>query len=99
MIVVQQGNKQLKINEDAKGVYLSLGYSVIDEEGKIVEAGQATSLAEIKAENATLKSKLAEYKDNSAKLDEFEAIQAQNEALKVANADLTGQLEAATNKK
>ena len=60
MLVVQQGNKQLKVPDEAKEVYLSMGYSVLDEEGRILEAGQATSLAEIKAENSTLKNKLAE---------------------------------------
>ncbi|WP_236896999.1 hypothetical protein [Clostridium beijerinckii] len=91
MIIVQLGNKQLKVPDESKEVYLALGYSVIDEKGEIVEAGHATDLAAIKAENNTLKSKLAEYKDNSEKLDQFEALQKENE-------DLKTQLEAATKK-
>jgi len=89
MLVVQQGNKQLKVPDEAKEVYLSMGYSVLDEEGRILEAGQATSLAEIKAENSTLKNKLAEYKDNTEKLDQFETIKAENEALKAQIAELS----------
>ena len=75
-MVVQQGNKQLKINEEAKDMYLSLGYSVLNEEGKIVEAGKATSLADIKEENSTLKEK------NATLTTENEALKAELEELK-----------------
>ena len=91
MLVVQQGNKQLRINETDKDVYLSLGYNVLDEEGKVIELGNAVSTSAIKAENTSLKAKLAEYKDNIEKLDQLEALQAENASLKE-------QLEAATKK-
>ena len=85
MIVVQKLNKQLRINEDAKEMYLALGYSVVNEKGEIEEAGQATSLAEIKEENATLKANLAQ-------------VLKEKEALNAENADLKAQLEAVTKK-
>ena len=79
-MVVQQGNKQLKINEEAKSMYLSLGYSVVNEEGKIVEAGNATSLADIKEENSTLKAELAKYQ--ALDLEDIEALKAELAELK-----------------
>lgn len=91
MLVVQQGNKQLRINETDKDVYLALGYNILDEEGKVIELGNAVSTSAIKAENTSLKAKLAEYKDNIEKLDQLEALQAENASLKE-------QLEAATKK-
>ena len=84
MLIVQQGNKQLRINETDKDVYIALGYSVLDEDGKVIELGNAVSTSAIKAENTSLKAKLAEYKD----------IKVENEALKAENADLKAQLEA-----
>ena len=98
MLIVQQGNKQLRINETDKDVYLALGYNILDEDGKVTELGNAVSTSAIKAENTSLKAKLAEYKENIEKLDQFEEIQKENEALKVENADLKAQLEAATKK-
>ena len=91
MLVVQQGNKQLRINETDKDVYLALGYNILDEEGKVIELGNAVSTSAIKAENTSLKAKLAEYKENIEKLDQLEALQAEN-------ADLKAQLEATTKK-
>jgi len=88
MLVVQKGNKQLNIEEIQKDVYLALGYSVVNEKGEVEEAGQATTLADLKAENTTLKEKLTE---NAEKLDQLEALQAENSSLKE-------QLEAATKK-
>lgn len=83
MVIVQKGNKQLKINEEAKEMYLSLGFSVIDENGDIKEAGHATDLAAIKAENDTLKAELAKYQ--SINLEEIEAIKTENVTLKTEN--------------
>ena len=88
MLVVQQGNKQLRINETDKDVYLALGYNIINEEGKVIELGNAVSTSAIKAENTSLKAKLAEYAENAEKLDQLEALQTEN-------ADLKAQLEAA----
>lgn len=95
---VQLGNKQLKIPEDAKEVYLALGYSVVDENGSIVEAGQATTLKEIKAENDTLKAELAKYQEAKEKLDEIIILETENATLKAENDTLKLQLEAATKK-
>jgi len=96
MLLVQKGNKQLDIDEIQKGIYLALGFSVVDSEtGDIKEAGQATTLNDLKAENTTLKTKLSEYQENASKLDQFEEIQKENEDLKAQVADLAAQLETA----
>jgi cell shape-determining protein MreC len=85
LLVVQKGNKQLDINEIQKDVFLALGYSVVNQEtGEIQEAGQATTLSDLKTENATLKEKLSEYKE----------VKVENETLKKQVEDLTAQLEA-----
>lgn len=68
MIVVQKANKQININDDELDLYLSQGFSQIDEEGKIVQAGKATSLSEIREENATLKVELVKLKAEIEKL-------------------------------
>ena len=91
MALVIKGNKQLTVAPEKVKEYLSIGYSEIDEEGKVLQVGEATDLKDIKAENDTLKAKLAEYKDNIEKLDQLEALQAEN-------ANLKTQLEAATKK-
>lgn len=96
MPVVMKGNKQLTVAEHKIKEFLAIGYSLIDEEGKIVQAGNATSLTEIKSENATLKAELAKYQ--SINLEEIEAIKAENETLKAQIEDLTSQLEAAAKK-
>lgn len=102
MLVVQKGNKQLNIDEIQKDIYLSLGYSVVNEKGEVEEAGQATTLADLQAENTTLKEKLTEYKEIKV---ENEKLKAENETFKVGyealqneNASLKEQLEAATKK-
>ena len=91
MALVIKGNKQLTVAAEKVNEYLSIGYSEIDEDGKVLQVGEATDLKDIKAENDTLKAKLAEYKDNIEKLDQLEALQAEN-------ANLKTQLEAATKK-
>lgn len=59
---VMKENKQLTISEDKAKEFLELGYSLIDDKGNIVQAGTATSLTEIKAENDTLKAELTKVK-------------------------------------
>lgn len=81
-MVVIKGNRQLTIQDEQLSEMLAKGYSRIDEKGEILEHGAATELKDIKAENDTLKAKLAEYKDNSEKLDQFEALEKENTELK-----------------
>lgn len=82
MPVVMKGNKQLTVEEHKVKEFLGMGYSLIDEDGNITQAGNATSLAEIKAENLTLKAELTKYKSIEA---ENAALKAEIEELKVAS--------------
>ena len=91
MAFVLKGNKQLTVLDEKVTEFLKMGYSEVNKEGEILQVGEATDLKDIKAENDTLKAKLAEYKENIDKLDQCEAIQAENVELKA-------QLEAATKK-
>jgi hypothetical protein len=57
MPLVQRDNRQLKVSEDKLEEFLTLGYSQINDEGKIITPGKAITYEDIKAENETLKSK------------------------------------------
>ena len=55
MKIVMKKNKQLKIPDEKLEEFLEMGYSRIDENGEVIIAGKATTLAGYKAENAKLK--------------------------------------------
>lgn len=74
-------NVQLTVEESKVKEFLALGYSLIDNDGKIIKTGQATDLKSIKAENETLKSELLKYKDID--LEEVKNFREQKEALEV----------------
>ena len=93
MALVIKGNKQLTVAPEKVKEYLSIGYSEIDEKGEVLQVGEATDLKDIKAENDTLKAKLAEYKENSEKLDQLAEVQKENEALKAEKETLVAELE------
>lgn len=75
--VVQKGNKQLTINDDKINDYLEIGFSEVNEKGKIVQAGKATTLKDVQAENNTLKAELSKVNAENEKL------KAELESLKV----------------
>lgn len=69
MIIVKKLNKEITIHEEQKDSYLALGYSAIDEKGNIVEAGNATEYADLKALNDSLKSENEKLSANIKKLE------------------------------
>jgi len=91
-LVVVKGNRQLTIQDEQLSEMLAKGYSRIDEDGKVVEVGQATTLKEIKEENDTLKAELAKYADSKDKLDRVEALEIENTELKAQNEALNAQI-------
>lgn len=91
-MVVVKGNRQLTIQDEQLSEMLAKGYSRIDEDGKVVEVGQATTLKEIKEENDTLKAELAKYADSKDKLDRVEALEIENTELKAQNEALNAQI-------
>lgn len=83
MITVKKQNKELTILESQKDSFLALGYSVINEEGGIVEAGKATEYSDLKLENETLKTENTALKAENEKLKKGnEKLKAENEKLK-----------------
>lgn len=83
MIIVKKQNKELTITESQKDSYLALGYSVIDDEGNVKEAGNATEYADLKLENNTLKSENTKLKADNDKLKaKAKSLEAENKKLK-----------------
>ena len=88
MIIVQRGNKQLTISEQALPQFLGMGYSKIDQEGNIIQQGEATTLGDLKAENGTLKVEIDKLNnENKALKTENDNLKAENNELKEANTD------------
>lgn len=88
MLTVQRGNKQLTISEQALPQFLGMGYSQIDENGKIVKQGEAKTEADLKAENNTLKAEIDKLKSENETLKaENDTLKAENVELKEANSD------------
>ena len=66
MKIVMKKNKQLKIPDEKLEEFLEMGYSRIDENGEVIIAGKATTLAGYKAENNSLKAENAKLKENNS---------------------------------
>lgn len=79
MKIVMKKNKQLKIPDEKLEEFLEMGYSRIDENGEVIIAGKATTLAGYKAENNFLKAENVELKK------EIENLKAENAKLKENN--------------
>lgn len=60
-MIVQKGNRQLRVSEAEKDRYLADGYEVLDEQGKVLERpGQKTySAAEVERLKAGYEAKIA----------------------------------------
>lgn len=82
MAQVMKGNRQITINEDKIEEFLIMGYSLIDEKGDIIKAGNAVTFKDLKVENETLKTELAKLKESNLNSEEIEALRAENESLK-----------------
>lgn len=75
MPLVIKGNKQLTVDEYKVKEFLQLGYSEIDEKGKIIQKAVPTNLSEFKeayktvcVENDSLKKEIDKLKKENAKL-------------------------------
>ena len=67
-IMVQRANVILDISPEDKKYYMSQGYSVIDEKGRIVEEAISNDVHTLQAQVADLKFKLEKAKETIAKL-------------------------------
>lgn len=68
MLTVIRKNKEMKILETQKAEYLVMGYSVIDETGKIIESGNALTTADLKSLVDTVKVENEKLKLENKKL-------------------------------
>lgn len=83
MITVKKQNKELTVLESQKGSFLALGYSVIDDNGDIIEAGNATEYGDLKTENETLKTENTKLKSEIKKLNsKIKTLENENKKLK-----------------
>lgn len=69
MKIVMKKNKQLQISDEKLEEFLAMGYSRIDENGEVITAGKATTLAGYEAENNSLKAENAQLKENNSEKD------------------------------
>ena len=67
-ITVKRANVILDISPDEKEFYMSKGYSVISEDGKVVEEAMSNDVKVLQLQNITLKQKVAELENEIAKL-------------------------------
>ena len=67
-ITVQRANVVLDISPEDKKFYMSQGYSVIDEKGKVIEEAMSSDVATLQNQVAHLKEKLAKAEETIAEL-------------------------------
>lgn len=92
MITVVRKNKEMKIMASQKNEFLALGYSVIDESGKIIESGNALTIADFQALVTTLNLDNSRLKEEVEKLkSEQKKIKTENTKLKTENEKLKAQ--------
>ena len=100
MITVRKSNKELTVPEDQKERYLSLGFSVFDEDGKLLEEAPANDVGALQAKIVTL---MAEKKDLEATLDMFtsenEQLSREVEVLTAERDNLKTEIEKLSSKK
>ena len=67
-ILVRRANVLLDISPEDKEYYKKLGYSVVDNDGNVVEEALSTDVHELQAQVVQLKAKLAEAEKTIADL-------------------------------
>lgn len=61
-IIVQRANVVLRIRPEEKNYYMQQGYSIIDENGAMVEEAMSTDVATLQTQVAKLKTEIQELK-------------------------------------
>lgn len=61
-ITIRRGNVVLDIKPEEKSFYMSQGYSVIDEKGKVVEEAMSQDVASLQLQVIQLKQEIADLK-------------------------------------
>lgn len=93
MPLMIKGNCEKTVEENQVNKFLALGFSLLDDKGKIVKYGDPQSKDDFRNENETLKANIAEVKSENSKLKaENEELKTDNEKLKAENETIMAEL-------
>lgn len=80
---VRLGGRELRIEDSAVAEFLHKGYSVIDDEGNVVQKGNVTTFNQAVEENKKLRQEIELYGlELDARRKEIDELKAENAALK-----------------
>lgn len=68
MAIVIKKNKELIVADEKLQEFIDMGYTQIDEKGKVIKAGKVNTIAAYQAENTQLKEEIEKLKAENAKL-------------------------------
>ena len=68
MAIVIKKNKELIVADEKLQEFIDMGYSQIDEKGKVIKAGKVNTIAAYQAENTQLKEEIDKLKAENIKL-------------------------------
>ena len=68
MAIVIKKNKELIVADEKLQEFIDMGYTQIDEKGKVIKAGKVNTLAAYQAENTQLKEEIDKLKAENIKL-------------------------------
>ena len=68
MAIVIKKNKELIVTDEKLQEFIDMGYTQIDEKGKVIKAGKVNTIAAYQAENTQLKEEIEKLKAENVKL-------------------------------
>ena len=68
MAIVIKKNKELIVADEKLQEFIDMGYTQIDEKGKVIKAGKVNTIAAYQAENTQLKEEIEKLKAENIKL-------------------------------
>ena len=68
MAIVIKKNKELIVADEKLQEFIDMGYTQIDEKGKVIKAGKVNTIAAYQAENTQLKEEINKLKAENIKL-------------------------------
>lgn len=68
MAIVIKKNKELIVADEKLQEFIDMGYTQIDEKGKVIKAGKVNTIAAYQAENSQLKEEIEKLKAENVKL-------------------------------
>ena len=68
MAIVIKKNKELIVADEKLQEFIDMGYTQIDEKGKVIKAGKVNTIAAYQAENTQLKEVIEKLKAENVKL-------------------------------